>query len=117
MANWGNLGSRGNVEDRRSFGPAAIGGGLGVGGLLIVLALNFLGGGDVTDVLSTLNNIQVQTDQTYNAADFEGADSYEVFASTVLGSNNNTWSKVFAQSEIAYKEPKSIGQFIKKCLI
>ncbi len=107
MANWGNLGSRGNVQDRRAFGPAAIGGGLGIGGLLIVLALNFLGGGDipVTDIISTLENIQVQTEQNHNAAEFEGADNYEVFAATVLGSNNDMWSAVFAESNQAYREP------------
>ncbi len=108
MANWGNLGGRGNVEDRRSFGPTAIGGGLGITGILIALALNFLGGGDITDVLNQIQNVTVQTQQTYNAKDFEGADSYEVFASTVLGSNNDTWSKIFAQNNMTYDPPKLV---------
>jgi uncharacterized protein len=110
MANWGNLGGRGNVEDRRAFGPAALGGGLGVGGLLIVLALNFLGGGDipVTDIINTLEQVQVQQQQNFNAADFEGADNYEVFAATVLGSNNETWKNIFAQSNQIYTEPKLV---------
>jgi uncharacterized protein len=105
MANWRNIGSRGNVEDRRMFGPAAVGGGLGITGLIIVLALNFLGGGDVTDVLNQLENTQVQTAQTYNAQDFEGADDYEVFTSTVLGSNNDMWSQIFANNGIHYTPP------------
>ncbi len=108
MANWGNLGSRGNVEDRRSFGPAAIGGGLGVTGVVIALLFTLLGGGDVTDVITQIDPNQLQTQQTYNAQDFEGADSYEVFASTVLGSNNELWRKVFAQNNAVYEEPKLV---------
>jgi uncharacterized protein len=108
MANWGNLGNRGNVEDRRGFGPGVIGGGLGVTGLLIVLALNFLGGGDIGDVLSQLDTKQVSNIQNYNAADFEGEDSYEVFASTVLGSNNDMWAKLFAQANHTYEAPKLV---------
>ncbi len=108
MANWGNLGSRGNVEDRRGFGPTAIGGGLGITGIIIVIALNFLGGGNVGDVLSQLSNNQIQPSQNYNAQDFEGADSYEVFASTILGSNNDTWSSIFNQSNKNYNPPKLV---------
>ncbi len=108
MANWGNLGSRGNVEDRRSFGPAAIGGGLGGIGLIIVIALNLLGGGDAGDILTDLARTQIPTEQVYNAQDFEGADSYEVFASTVLGSNNDAWSAVFNQANKNYTPPKLV---------
>lgn len=107
MAKWGNLGSRGNVEDRRGFGPA-VGGGLGITGLLIVLALNFLSGGDVGDVLPQLINSTAQQTQTYDAKDFEGADDYEVFASTVLGSNNETWSRIFVDSNQTYTPPKLV---------
>ncbi len=108
MANWGNLGGRGNVDDRRGFGPTAIGGGLGITGLVIVLALNLLGGGDIGDVLSQLENSQVGQTQNYNAADFEGEDSYEVFASTVLGSNNDMWAGIFSQNNQTYEPPKLV---------
>ncbi|MBA3733180.1 neutral zinc metallopeptidase [Patescibacteria group bacterium] len=108
MANWENLTGRGNVEDRRSMGPVAIGGGLSLTGLLIVLALNYLGGGNVTDVLSQLQNTQVPIEQSYNSKDFEGADSYEVFASTVLGSTNDTWTKVFSKNNKTYTPPKLV---------
>lgn len=108
MANWGNLDARGNVEDRRGFGPTAIGGGLGVTGVVIVLAIQLLSGGDAGNVLSQLERMQVQTQQTYQAQDFEGADAYETFASTVLGSNNQMWSELFAQSDQSYREPKLV---------
>jgi uncharacterized protein len=108
MANWNKINTRGNVEDRRMFGPTAIGGGLGIVGFVIILALNLLGGGDVTDVLTQLQNTQVQTAKTYDASQFEGADDYEVFASTVLGSNNEMWREVFSQNNSTYDEPKLV---------
>ena len=52
MANWYNLGDTGNVEDRRSMSPAAVGGGLGLVGIVAVFLFNFLAGGNVTDALN-----------------------------------------------------------------
>ncbi len=108
MANWDNLGSRGNVEDRRSFGPAAVGGGLGVAGVVIVLAVQLLGGGDVADVLSRIDPSQLQPATVSETREFEGEDSYEIFASTVLGSNNDLWTKEFARSGQTYQAPKLV---------
>jgi uncharacterized protein len=107
MALWDKLGSRGRVEDRRGMGPA-LGGGLGVTGVVILLLINFLGGGDIGSVLPELQNALVQNSQNYDTSDFEGADSYEVFASTVIGSNNDMWKKVFAQSGRSYEEPRLV---------
>jgi predicted metalloprotease len=106
MADWSKILSRGRVEDRRAMGPA-LGGGLGIAGVALVLLFNYLNTGqiDVGSVLNQLQNVQVQQDPTYNAADFEGADSYEVFASTVVGSNNDMWARVFAAQNKTYTEP------------
>ena len=106
MANWDILSSRGKVQDRRAFGPTAkIGGGLSLTGLAVVLLLNYLGGGDLSDVLTQLNTTQVHPVQDYESTDFEGTDEYEVFTSTVLGSNNDMWSDIFAQSNRTYEPP------------
>jgi uncharacterized protein len=106
MANWDKILSRGNVEDRRAFGPSGIGG-LGIGGVLLIAALTYLGGGDVTDVLMQLQNAQVAP-QNIDPAQFAGEDEYEVFASTVLGSNNEMWEDLFAQSNQTYTPPKLV---------
>ncbi|MDQ3099105.1 MAG: neutral zinc metallopeptidase [bacterium] len=103
MANWGNIGSRGSVDDRRSMAPAL--GGLSLTGVLLVVAFNFLTGGNVGDVLSQLETIPVEQQQNVDVKKFEGQDSYEVFASTVLGSNNDMWTKVFGQMNRSYEEP------------
>jgi uncharacterized protein len=107
MAFWEKIGSRGRVEDRRGARPATIlGGGLGLGGIALILLLNFLGGGDVGDVLSQLlENSQVSNTVSYNAEDFEGEDSYEVFAEAVMGSANDMWREVFNNNGLTYEEP------------
>lgn len=106
MAKWGRLGSRGNVEDRRGLGPM-LGGGLGIGGIALLLLLNYLGGGSVVDVLPELASTAIPV-QNIDRSEFEGLDSYEVFVSTVLGSNNDMWESVFAQNNLVYEEPKLV---------
>jgi uncharacterized protein len=107
MANWGKILSRGNVEDRRSFAPAAIGG-VSLTGLAIYLLFNLLAGGDVSDVLGELQQIPVEQQQYVDNEQFAGDDEYEVFASTVLGSNNEMWSRLFSKSNETYTPPKLV---------
>lgn len=106
MANWGRLGSRGRVEDRRGLGPAAVGG-IGVTGVVLLMLFNFLAGGDIDDALLQLQNKPIQ-EQQIDTTVFEGEDEYEVFASTVLGSNNEMWSQVFQHSNKEYNPPKLV---------
>lgn len=104
MAIWDKLSSRGRVEDRRGMGPA-IGGGLGIAGVVLITILKLLAGGSPADVLPDFGNALVQSNPSSQAADFEGADSYEVFASTVLGSTNDMWQHLFADTGRTYREP------------
>ncbi len=86
---------------------APVAGGIGITGVALYLLFNLLTGGDidVTDVLSKLENVQVGTEHTLTPDQFEGEDDYEVFASTVLGSANDMWKELFAQSNSTYQEP------------
>lgn len=108
MALWDKLSSRGNVEDRRGQ-AAAIGGGLGVVGIVASLLYSFLSGTpiDVGQILTQLQATQ-STQQTLTTKDFQGADNYEVFASTVLGSTTDVWRDVFAQNGKTYVEPRLV---------
>lgn len=106
MANWGNIGSRGSVEDRRGMAPLA--GGLGVTGVILIVAVNFLLGGDVGDAIRILENVPIEQQQIADPKQFAGEDSYEVFASTVLGSNNDMWKKVFGLMNKSYVDPKLV---------
>lgn len=107
MANWGKISGRGNVEDRRSLAPVVVGG-LGITGVVLYLLVNFLTDGQVNIPLDRLENITVENQQNLNAGDFEGIDDYEVFASTVLGSNNDIWSKEFNKGQKSYTPPKLV---------
>ena len=108
MAKWDNLNSRGNVEDRRAAGPLAFSGGLGITGIVLLVAFNLLSGGDLSDVAGQLINTPQYTQSSISSEDFEGEDSYETFASTVLGSTNDTWTKIFEQNNLTYQEPRLV---------
>ncbi len=106
MALWDKIKSRGNTEDRRGAGGMLLGGGgVGLGGIALVLLLNYFSGGDITQVLQQLaQQLPAQTE----TSQFQGENSYEVFASTVLGSTNDYWSGIFAQLNQTYEEPKLV---------
>lgn len=106
MADWDQISSRGNVEDRRGYGPVI--GGLGIGGIVVAIALNMLLGGNIGDLLvGTLEQVPAQQQNNDNS-EFAGKDSYEVFASTVLGSNNDAWRAQFSKLNRDYTEPKLV---------
>jgi predicted metalloprotease len=106
MADWSKILSRGNVEDRRGLAPAV--GGISLTGVALLVLFNVLTGGDITDVLTQINSIPMPVTQELNAEQFEGQDSYEVFASTVLGSSDEVWSSVFADNNREYNEPRLV---------
>ena len=106
MALWEKLETRGNVEDRRGL-PVAVGG-ISLTGIAILLLVNTLLGGDPADVLRQLENVPIESRQNISAEDFEGEDEYEVFASTVLGSNNEMWADIFSRSGKEYTAPKLV---------
>lgn len=112
MADWGKILSRGDVEDRRSLRPAAVGG-ISVTGIVLFLAINYLSGGSLQSGLgqvaqSVLEQQTQQVQTTQDTSQFEGNDPYEVFASTVLGSNNDNWTNKFNQINKTYTAPKLV---------
>ncbi len=112
MALWDKLGSVGNVEDRRGLGAGAIGGGLGIAGVVITLALNYFGiAVDPSLVTNTLNQLtggDASQQTGVQPEEFRGQDDYEKFAATVLGSTNDTWRDIFSQNGETYQEPKLV---------
>jgi predicted metalloprotease len=109
MALWDKISSRGDVEDRRSMAPVAVGGGLGLGGIALLFVINMLSGGTTGDFLNQLQNVPIQQQQTQlSQGEFTGNDTYTTFASEVLGSNNDMWTQVFAKSGKTYTPPKLV---------
>jgi len=106
MADWSKILSRGNVEDRRGSG-LAIGGGIGV--VVIVASLLFsLATGAPIDIGGLLGQAQNLQNQSGDSSEFAGADDYETFSSTVLGSNDEYWKGYFQSQGKTYTEPKLV---------
>lgn len=106
MARWGNIGSRGDVEDRRGFAPVV--GGVSLTGVALLMLLQYVSGGNPLDVLMQLDSIPTQESRQVLSEEFQGADEYEIFASTVLGSANEMWDQKFRESGRQYVPPKLV---------
>lgn len=106
MADWSKIVSRGFVEDRRSMRPVM--GGIGLTGIALYLLVTILTDGQINIPIETLQNIAVETQQVTDSDEFLGEDDYEVFASTVLGSNNDMWTQVFMKANRTYIPPKLV---------
>jgi predicted metalloprotease len=110
----GNQRASGNVEDRRGMGM--VGGGLGVGGIVIALIAYFLGF-DPSAVMNTVEQVSPQR-QAQEAPKGAPADETGQFVSKVLGSTEDAWSKIFAQSNSQYRPPTLVlydGQVRSAC--
>lgn len=91
-----------NVEDRRGKGGAIVAGG-GIGGILIVLLVAFLGG-DPGVILDQLGGSPATTsNQPYNATPEE--EELAEFVSVVLADTEQVWTEVFAEEGMEYVEP------------
>ncbi len=117
MADWGKILSRGRVDDRRGMGGVLAGG--GIVSVLLLMGVTYLMGGNPLDVLlQTDPSVLTQSVSPEEAAQFEGADDYEVFVSTILGSNNEYWQAEFARQNRTYVEPRLVlfrGQTTSGC--
>jgi predicted metalloprotease len=104
MADWGKILSRGDVEDRRGTG-LAVGG--GVSTLIVIAGIVYsLATGQSIDLAQLLSLLPTEStgQSSLSSDDFKGADNYEVFASTVLGSTNDFWKTKQTQ----YPEPRLV---------
>ena len=96
-----------NIEDRRrSGGRAGKAGGLGIGGILIVLAIGYFTGIDVSSLLDQSAAPQTQTAQRdLSPAEEQAAD----FSARVLATTEDVWTNIFPnQVGRAYQPPKLV---------
>ena len=109
MAFWDNLGTDGNVDDRRGTG-----GGFGMGsGLLTlgaVMILGFFGISADPQLIAQLVQLTGigSSSQTSQSTEFQGNDSYEKFTRQVLGSTDMFWAKQFSSANAAYEKPRLV---------
>jgi len=91
-----------NVEDRRSFGPVAVGGGLGT--LALALVAMFLG----VDPRIVINNMPQRTQMQRQAVP-PGQEELKKFVSVVLADTEDVWNEILPQQAgRSYREPRLV---------
>ena len=108
---WGGQRESSNIEDRRGMGPARSGLGLGLGGIVVVLAVSFLTGTNPLTLLNMLNGVQNMT--TSSEPEPLGpmgapSDNLGKFASVVLADTEDTWRELLPTMGRAYRDPHMV---------
>jgi predicted metalloprotease len=96
-----------NIEDRRGMGMGAVGGGLGVGGVVIALIAYFLG----IDPTPILNGMQSAPNaQTRTQAPKVGtpSDPQGQFTAKVIASTEDVWTALFREMRREYQPPRLV---------
>jgi uncharacterized protein len=104
---WDKMESSNNVEDRRRGGmrrPAAIGGGLGIGGVIIAVIVGLITGQNPLQLLGLTGNAQPQTYDT--SSQIPQNDEDAKFVSKILGNTETFWGKTFQKLGRSYQQPK-----------
>lgn len=102
---WRGRKASANVEDRRGMGGKGVVAGGGIGGLLIVLIVAFLGG-DPGAVLDGLGGTGTQPAEPY--VETEQEQELAEFVSVVLADTESVWSEIFAEQGMEYAEPSLV---------
>ena len=103
-----------NIEDRR--GMRAVGGGLGIGGVIIALIAYFLGFDP--GAMMNLTEQVAQPGETQPAPAGAPRDEMGQFVAKVLGSTEDVWGAIFRQSRQTYRPPTLVlydGQVRSAC--
>lgn len=112
MANWNKISSRWNVEDRRWNMALKWVWSISIAWILVFAAIWYIAWKDPGQILiETITEVQNSNQSEYTEPsgwEFEWKDSYELFASTVLGSNNELWEKIFSSYSMNYSAPKLV---------
>ena len=100
-----------NIEDRRGMGPVRPGVGIGLGGIVLVLAVSFLTGTNPLQILNMIGGIQdgaVPSDVEAPGPTQPLQDQLGKFASVVLADTEDTWRSLFSQKGRSYDEPRLV---------
>lgn len=106
---WRGRRSSDNVRKVGSGGGVRTAGALGGGGLIIMLVISLLMGGNPLDVL--LNNPQVSPGQSQTTEyESRSAEEKEIedFLAVVLADTEDVWTEIFADHGAQYREPSLV---------
>lgn len=100
-----------NVEDRRGMSTGQKAGGLGAIGLVIIVVMTLLSGGNIGDVVKNVmssGTLSTQTVTQQPATPYVSTEEEEElteFVSVVLADTEDVWTKIFKDNGMTYKEP------------
>lgn len=98
-----------NIEVRKggAGSKAAIGGGLGIGGLLLILVVNLLGGSGGADLSQVLGQLQDGGNITYEGETARGdtLEGQELFGGQMMTLLGDYWSTNAGKMDIEFREP------------
>lgn len=99
-----------NVEDRRGMGPARVGGvgGLGLGGIVLVLAVSYFTGINPLTLINMLSGVQSMTESSIPSEPApigSPDDKLGKFASVVLADTETTWRQLLGPR---YEDPRLV---------
>ena len=100
-----------NIEDRRGRGPVRPGVGIGLGGIVLVLAVSFLTGTNPIQILNMVGGIQDGAVPSAVESPYPTQppqDQLGKFASVVLADTEDTWRVLFSQKGRSYEEPRLV---------
>lgn len=99
-----------NVDDRRGRGTVAKAGGLGLGGIIIVGLITLLFGGDPSQVIDVVSQMQAGTEVVSGGNYTPTAEEEElaIFAKKILAGTEDIWSSIFAQYGKTYEAPRLV---------
>ncbi len=105
---WEDEGRSKNVEDRRARrGPGRAAVPLGIGGVLIILALSAITGTDLFSALG-INPSASQTQAPPSQAEMQAQEPQVKFVSFVLDDVQSFWSATFTASGLAYSDAQLV---------
>jgi predicted metalloprotease len=105
-----------NVDDRRGR-RAAVGGGLGLGGIAIVVVLSLVLGQNPLEMLGLVSQMQSSGTTVQTEAPAEN-DPARRFVAAILGETEDVWSEIFAARGETYPAPTLVlfsGQVRSAC--
>lgn len=107
---WKGRGQSANVEDRRGrgggLGKVGIAGG-GIG-LVIVIIMTLIGGGNTGDILNNIQGTNSNTDPAVPYQESEQEKELADFVSVVLADTEVVWNELFTQQGEDYQEPAMV---------
>jgi len=100
-----------NIEDRRGLGPASIGGvgGLGIGGIVLVLAVSYFTGVNPLTLIDMMSGLQSTTEAPIDTVPTGPVkDEIGRFASVVLADTEDTWQQLLPKTGRQYENPRLV---------